>query len=57
MWEATASLSGAHTIGSAKIENSGYEGFWGDKANQEVFNRDYFRNVIAHGWGPKRAKS
>ena len=27
-WEFTAAISGAHTLGSASIENSGYNGFW-----------------------------
>lgn len=51
-WYKVAALSGAHTIGSAKPENSGYDGMWGDPKNQGVFNNDYFRNIVAHGWGP-----
>ena len=51
-WALMAALSGAHTLGFAKIKNSGYNGFWGDEENQAIFNNDYFRNVIAHGWGP-----
>lgn len=54
-WGLTAALSGAHTIGSAKPENSGYDGMWGDPANQAIFNNDYFKNIIVHGWGPNRA--
>lgn len=50
-WAYTAAISGAHTIGFAKPENSGYDGFWGDRHNQNVFNNDYFRNIMAHGWG------
>ena len=37
-WGLTAAISGAHTIGSAKPENSGYDGMWGDPLNQEIFN-------------------
>lgn len=29
-WKATAAISGAHTLGSAKLENSGYNGHWSD---------------------------
>ena len=29
-WELTAAISGAHTIGSAKPQNSGYNGFWSE---------------------------
>lgn len=54
-WKSVAALSGAHTIGSAKPANSGYDGMWGNPENQGIFNTDYFRNIMAHGWGPKRA--
>jgi hypothetical protein len=27
-WEFTAAISGAHTLGSASIDRSGYNGFW-----------------------------
>lgn len=29
-WTLIAAISGAHTLGSAKIANSGYNGFWSD---------------------------
>ena len=51
-WALVAAISGAHSIGSAKPENSGYDGFWGDPKNQGIFNSDYFRNIAAKGWGP-----
>lgn len=54
-WAMTAAISGAHTIGSAKLHNSGYTGMWGDPTNQGIFNNDYYRNIAAHGWGPDRA--
>lgn len=28
---------------------------WGDPLNQAIFNNDYFKNIMVHGWGPKRA--
>lgn len=54
-WRFTAAISGAHTIGSAKLENSGYEGLWGDPENQNIFNNDYFKNIVSLGWGPDLA--
>ena len=54
-WNMVAALSGAHTIGKANVENSGYSGMWGDSKNQQIFNNDYFRNIYAHGWGPDLA--
>jgi len=29
-WKLTTAISGAHTLGSAKKTNSGYEGSWSD---------------------------
>ena len=51
----TAAISGAHTIGSAKLENSGYNGFWSDAKSSGIFNNDYYMSAIAKGWGPERA--
>lgn len=52
-WKLTAAISGAHTIGQAKRENSGFDGIWSDPANQDKFNNDYFRSLVLKGWGPK----
>lgn len=54
-WNMLAALSGVHTIGKAKPENSGYDGGWGDPKNQGIFNNDYYKNIMVKGWGPKRA--
>ena len=51
----TAAISGAHTIGNAKLENSGYQGGWSDKKNQRIFNNNYYKSVAIKGWGPDRA--
>lgn len=53
-WGLTAAISGAHTIGSAKLHNSGYEGAWSDEANQGIFNNNYYHALLAHGWGPQK---
>jgi hypothetical protein len=29
-WKLATALSGAHTLGSASVENSGYHGAWSD---------------------------
>jgi len=52
--EATA-LSGVHTLGRARLENSGYEGWWSDPDNSRIFNNNYFVSIVAKGWGPKTA--
>lgn len=54
-WTMTAAISGAHTVGSAKVEMSGYDGFWSDAVNSGIFNNDYYKSAIMKGWGPERA--
>ena len=54
-WDMTAAISGAHTIGSAKIANSGFNGFWSDPQNSSNFNNDYYRSMVLKGWGPELA--
>ena len=50
-WEMTAAISGAHTLGSATIANSGYNGFWSDVNNSGIFNNDYYKAILLKGWG------
>jgi len=44
---------GAHSIGSARVENSGYKGSW--STSEGVFDNDYYRQMLTRGWGPDRA--
>jgi len=50
-----AALMGAHTLGSAKRENSGYEGSWSSKGSEGVFDNDFYRQLLTRGWGPDLA--
>jgi hypothetical protein len=54
-WTLTAAISGGHTIGSAKLKNSGYEGAWSSAEQMGKFNNDYFKRLIMASWGPERA--
>jgi len=54
-WGLTVAISGAHTIGSAKLHNSGYEGSWSDPKNSAIFNNNYMHAIVGHGWGVDRA--
>lgn len=54
-WEQTAALMGVHTLGKARPENSGYDGYWSDPQNSKTFNNDYFTSMVAKGWVPERA--
>lgn len=54
-WAMTAAISGAHTVGSAKPENSGYDGHWSSAEEQGKFNNNYFKRLILNSWGPERS--
>jgi len=47
-----AALMGVHTIGRARIENSGYSGFWSDPENSRLFNNNYYVSLLVKGWLP-----
>lgn len=49
-WNMTAAISGAHTIGSATLNASGYNGFWDYKKEAGKFNNNYFKNMLLMGW-------
>lgn len=46
---------GAHTVGKASPENSGYDGHWSDSENVGLFNNDYYKSLLTKGWGPELA--
>lgn len=52
-WRYTTALIGAHTLGGATLENSGYDGTWSDADDQGVFNNGYYRSLLLKGWGPE----
>jgi len=52
-WTMVAAISGAHTVGGAHKEFSGYNGWWSDVENQGLFNNDYYYSLVAKGWGPE----
>ena len=54
-WELTAAISGAHTLGSASIANSGYNGFWGAAHQAHRFNNDYYKSILMKGWYQEKA--
>jgi len=52
-WRSAAALMGVHSLGRAKIENSGFHGWWSDPINSRLFNNDYFVSLISKGWVPE----
>jgi len=52
-WGQAAALMGVHSLGRAKVENSGYDGWWSDYNNSRKFNNDYYVSVLLKGWGPE----
>ena len=51
-WALTAAISGAHTLGSAHLNYSGYNGYWSDVTNQGIFNNNYYQSLVNKGWYP-----
>ena len=49
-WNLTAAISGAHTLGSATIANSGYNGFWDSATGAGKFNNGYYKSILFKGW-------
>jgi len=54
-WEQAAALMGVHTLGRARVENSGYNGWWSDAKNSRKFNNDYYVSIMLKGWAPEVA--
>lgn len=46
----SAALMGVHTLGRAHVNNSGYDGWWSDPMNSQLFNNDYFISMLVKGW-------
>mmetsp|Transcript_11139 Transcript_11139/g.31325 ORF Transcript_11139/g.31325 Transcript_11139/m.31325 type:complete len:385 (+) Transcript_11139:68-1222(+) len=52
-WRGAAALMGVHSLGRAKIENSGFHGWWSDPVNSRIFNNNYYVSIMAKGWVPE----
>jgi len=50
-------LLGAHTLGSAHKENSGYEGSWSAPGSEAKFDNDYYRQMLTRGWGAQKTEA
>jgi len=53
-WKLTAALMGTHTLGRAEKSNSGYRGWWSDRANSGIFNNNYYHSLLFKAWGPEQ---
>lgn len=56
-WREAATLMGAHTLGRARAENSGYVGWWSDRNNSGKFNNNYYVSLLLKGWIPQNNPS
>lgn len=54
-WEEVTALMGVHTLGSAEVQNSGFNGWWSDVKNSSFFNNDYYISLLSKGWTPQLA--
>ena len=53
-WRYVSALMATHGLGGAKLENTGFDGFWSDAENHGKFSNSYFKQVLASGWVPER---
>merc|ERR1719401_609860 len=51
-WNLSAALMGAHTIGLASPERSGYSGAWSDANSSRRFDNGYYTSIVLKGWAP-----
>eukprot|EP00435_Cladocopium_sp_Y103_P016967 s907_g4.t1 len=54
-WRRAAALMGVHTLGRCRIENSGYDGWWSNVWNSQLFNNNYYIAMAAKGWVVQKA--
>jgi len=52
-WKESAALMGVHTLGRARRQFSGYEGWWNEGPEGRSFNNSYYISLLAKGWEPK----
>jgi len=53
-WRQAAALMGVHSLGRARPENSGYDGWWSDAVNSRKFNNNYYASIVGKGWMPEQ---
>ena len=56
-WSQAAALMGVHTLGRAKVANSGYHGWWSDPENSRKFNNNYYVSLVVKSWIPEHSIS
>lgn len=54
-WRESAALMGVHTLGRAKVSNSGYSGWWSSPEQSRLFNNDYYKSMVFKGWRPQKS--
>jgi len=56
-WRETAALMGVHSLGRARLENSGFSGWWSDHKSASHFDNNYYHSLAQKGWVPKQMPS
>jgi len=52
-WNQSAALMGAHTIGGASTERSGFHGRWTSAESSRKFDNAYYVSLVLNGWAPE----
>jgi hypothetical protein len=51
--ELSAALLGAHTLGRARLNNTGYDGSWKVAQSTNKLDNGYYQAIVVKGWGPE----
>jgi len=51
----SSALMGVHTIGRARSEYSGWNGYWSAPEQSSRFNNNYYLSLLLKGWAPGRS--
>jgi len=53
----SSALMGVHTIGRARLEYSGWDGYWSSPEQSSTFNNNYYLSLLLKGWAPATTTS
>jgi len=52
-----AAMMGVHTLGRARVEHSGFDGWWSGPQQSQRFNNNYYLSMLMKGWAPAQTSA
>jgi len=53
----SAAMMGTHSLGRARLEFSGFDGWWSGPEQSALFNNNYYLSIVLKGWAPATTKA